>query len=75
MISHYSKRLLILLFSCCSFLYSFSQNVTLASQAQVNAFNSATTIINGNLTIQTTFDSTDPISDLSNLMNLTSIYS
>ena len=71
MITRYSKHLLPLLFSCCSFLPGFAQNVTFNSQADVNAFNSATTI-NGNLTIETT-STTDPITDLSNLLNLTSI--
>jgi gliding motility-associated-like protein len=72
MITRYAKHLLLLLFSCCSFLSCFSQNVTFNSQADVNAFNSATTTINGDLTIETT-STTDPISDLPNLLNLTSI--
>ncbi|WP_367391483.1 gliding motility-associated C-terminal domain-containing protein [Lewinella sp. LCG006] len=73
MITRYSKHLLLLLFSCCFFLPSFSQNVNFNSQADVNAFSSATTTINGNLTIETTLGSSDPISDLSNLLNLTSV--
>jgi gliding motility-associated-like protein len=71
MITRYS---LLLLFSCCFFLPCFSQNVTFNSQADVDAFNSATTTINGNLTIETTFiNVNDPISDLSNILNLTSV--
>lgn len=72
MIIRYSKSLLILLLSYCSFYPCFSQDLTLWSQTDVNTFNSSTTVINGNLTIETSVF-TDQISDLSNLMNLTSI--
>lgn len=70
--TRYHKHLLLLLFSCCSFLSCLAQNVTFNSQADVNAFNSATTVINGNLRIETT-STTDPITDLSNLLNLSSV--
>ncbi len=51
----------------------FSQDVTLTSQAEVDAFDPSTTSIAGNLTIQESSDSTDPIVDLSNLSNLNAI--
>ncbi|MEZ4906197.1 MAG: hypothetical protein R2771_00745 [Saprospiraceae bacterium] len=50
----------------------FSQAVVLQSQADVDAFDPATTTINGNLNING-YQSSDPITNLSNLSNLTSI--
>ena len=50
----------------------YSQNVTLKTQTDVNAFDPNTTMISGNLTIGNENNS-DPITNLSNLSNLTSI--
>ncbi len=60
----------ILGFALSTILYS--QDVILKTQADVNAFDPNTTMISGNLTIGNS-SSSDPITDLSNLSNLTSI--
>ncbi len=61
---------LILGFALSTILYS--QDVTLRTQANVDAFDPNTTTISGNLTIGE-INSSDPITDLSNLSNLTSV--
>ncbi len=60
----------ILGFALSSLLYS--QDVKLYTQADVDAFDPNTTMISGNLEIGSTYGN-DPITDLSNLSNLTSI--
>ena len=65
------KLFLILVLSGFPLFSCFSQ-ITLNSQADVDAFDSSITTLSGDLTIQTT-STTDPILDLSNLSNVTSI--
>ena len=67
-----NKLFLILLLSCFSFSIGFSQNAYLNSQAEVDAFDSSITFLSGNLWLRTT-DNDDPIVDISNLTNLSSI--
>jgi gliding motility-associated-like protein len=71
MILHH-KIFLVTLLSSFSFLMGFSQNFTLNSQADVDAFDSSITIINGFLIIETT-SVADPIVNLATLSNLTAI--
>ncbi|MEM9545080.1 MAG: VWA domain-containing protein [Bacteroidota bacterium] len=58
-------------------LKSFGQDVKLQTQAQVDAFDPETTVINGNLQIGTTLmpssGFTSDITDISNLSNLTTV--
>ncbi|MGE5355093.1 MAG: T9SS type A sorting domain-containing protein [Deltaproteobacteria bacterium] len=51
---------------------TFSQNVVLRTQADVDAFDTDINVINGNLEIDG-IDSTDPITNLSHLSNVTTI--
>ncbi|MFT4759886.1 MAG: hypothetical protein ACI9XO_002983 [Paraglaciecola sp.] len=71
MIQHYKKSLTLIV-SLFSFCYCFSQDIILNSQSAINAFDTSTTIIKGDLTIGNS-PIADPIINLSNLSGLTSI--
>lgn len=67
-----SIRLLLTLFLAnLPFLFCFSQDITLYTQADVDAFDTSITVFQGNLGIKSI--DTDPIVDLSNLNNLVEI--
>ena len=54
-------------------LVSFGQNVRLETQADVDAFDSSITVINGDLKIGDVFGEFSDIADISNLINITSV--
>ena len=68
-----SFRFLFFIVLLCLAFVSIAQDVTLRSQADVDEFDSATTVVNGNLIIGELSTSTSDITQINNLSNLTNI--
>jgi uncharacterized repeat protein (TIGR01451 family) len=69
----YTKCFTTIIFVFISFTCCFGQDVTITTQAEMDAFDPSTMVISGYLLIDEGFNSSDPITNLNNLSNLTSI--
>ena len=69
----YTKFFTTIILVFISFIYCLGQDVTITTQAEMDAFDPSTTVINGDLDIDGLNSSADPVTNFNNLSNLTSI--